>query len=124
VGALAVFLAVHPAPCWNDITTTLSYDDYDYINLEFTVPLNHLIILPTIVKQLYLSFTRQLVNTRYLSPRGKRLKTLFSVDLSQEMYAVKCIFQESPIRMFTVVYLAVYFLFTFAFHITESRVPI
>lgn len=92
MGALAAFLVVHPTPCWDDFPVTLSYDDYDYINKEYKIPLNHLIILPTMVKQLYLSLTLQLVNTRFLSPRGKRLKTLFSVDLTQEMYAVKCIF--------------------------------
>jgi hypothetical protein len=90
---LGVFLVVHPAPCWQGMMVDLSYDDRNYINLPYQLPINHLIIIVTIIKSLYMSFTRQLINTRFLKPRGKRLKNLFSVDMSQEMYAVKCIFK-------------------------------
>lgn len=118
------FLVVHPAPWLNDLRVEIAYHGRSFENGTFLAPINHLIIIVTILKNIYFVFTRYLINTRYLEPRGKRLKYIFSVDISQELYAVKCIFKESPIRMFIVFYLTGFFFFAFSFQITESKASI
>lgn len=80
---IIIFLITHPMPWLANVHIALSYDDLSFENKETYLELNHILIIFTIVKNLFLSYFKFLVNTCYLNPRGKRLKRMFSVEMSQ-----------------------------------------
>jgi hypothetical protein len=121
---MIIFLVVHPTPWWKDLKIDLTYDGQSYQNLTFPIPFNHIVIIFTVFKNSLLIFLRILVNTHYLTARGKRLKKLFSIAQSQEMYAIKCIFKEAPFKMFIGLFMFGFLFSSFTLSVTESKVPI
>lgn len=110
---------------WIDhISVDVSYDDGDYNNLSFPLKLNYLIVIPALLKNLFIIATKMMVYTYFFGPRSTRLKKLFSVDSLEELFAVRCMFREYPIKLVTTLFIAGFIFFSITFSIVESHVPI
>lgn len=71
---------LHPAPWLNHTTFEISYDDYDYNNHSIPLKVNYVLVLLALVKNMLHVFVKMLVNTRFIGPRSRRIKRIYTVD--------------------------------------------
>lgn len=64
------------------------------------------------------------INSRYMMPRASRIKKLYSVNVADTLYALRCIFRDEPMKMFCTVFIVGNAFFSFTIKITESSIPV
>lgn len=81
--------------------------------------LNYLLIILSYLKVVLL--IESAINlTKFKNPRASRVCTIYGCD-SSKVFAIKCYFIETPIKMITIALVSAMLIFTFAFRVAENH---
>ena len=65
--------------------------------------------------------TKSTINlTKFKNPRASRVCTIYGCE-SSKLFAIKCYFVETPIKMITIALVSAIMIFSFAFRVTEKN---
>lgn len=122
VGRWGLFMGVHPGPWFDGVMWSFGWKDGDKLG-EYDIPINYLLCLAAILKNITLFFPATLSCSIYLQPRSRRICTIY--DLRHRfLFAVKCLFRDAPLRLLSLSSLVAWLYFSLALRVAERSVPL
>jgi hypothetical protein len=118
------FILIHPWPFLKEMTFEATYQSSDWSDLPYTYSLNYLLVLMALFKNIVIVMPGVLVNTNYLTPSSRRVRNMYSVSTNSHLYAVKCLFSDSPWKLMMITLVIGIFFFSFGIRVIERSVPI